>query len=586
MTEFEELFDQAEQNYDEGNFEEAIELYSKALEIESNNLNVLINLGLSFYNVDKNDKAITLYKKAISIEPEDFLAWINLGLVYLDEESYEDAIKAFKVASELDSEDPEIWEHLGEAYFYIGEYEKSRQSFRNMILDSEKNVVRDAVLKALFERFDVKSEAGIDELETYYEGEALISIVNISILSAKSSITIFMPNDIIDIMECCLDQASNKNDIKIILIGHWDFQENHELLKKLYDIENIELRKSVSELGFLSVLRDDEELLIAIGIGDSNAIGTVRSIKKSYIEAFKPWLSEFLNQSKIMQYDMKVIKGIESLISVMKKIIPLTKTSLTLITPFMIPKLLTKIPKLAMMKKSVKITLISYWDVVNYGEIITKLLNLGNITFRHSASQINYYVLIRDDEEVVFTSTEYLEGFLIGFHSNHPSFCEFYRNMIGPMFFANSRPIKSEKKEPIFSEERNFGALKINKIIKVLDESRYKIILIVENTEKSPTGKFIVIDVVPADTEYGDYSQEPEISDEYGPDTLEWNVSSLGSGDKLEISYNIEPFCDFESLPLSEPLIKIISQEQICPKCGFKTDPRHLFCKKCGAKFS
>ena len=58
-------------------FEEAITDYDKALQIEPKNIDALINKGLSLYNLGKNNDAITYFDKVLTIDPNNTFA-LNL----------------------------------------------------------------------------------------------------------------------------------------------------------------------------------------------------------------------------------------------------------------------------------------------------------------------------------------------------------------------------------------------------------------------------------------------------------------------------------------------------------------------------
>jgi hypothetical protein len=67
----------------------------------------------------------------------------------------------------------------------------------------------------------------------------------------------------------------------------------------------------------------------------------------------------------------------------------------------------------------------------------------------------------------------------------------------------------------------------------------YKIILTVENIGEMTLESLVLMDKVPDSFEYGDYSMDPEITDEVGEDTLKWTIDTLESGEKLEVTYEI-----------------------------------------------
>jgi hypothetical protein len=76
-------------------------------------------------------------------------------------------------------------------------------------------------------------------------------------------------------------------------------------------------------------------------------------------------------------------------------------------------------------------------------------------------------------------------------------------------------------------------------VLAIGDLGNYKIILILENIGDQPLKNLVLLDKVPDNFEYGDYSMQPEITDEVGTDTLKWEIEELAEAEKLEISYEI-----------------------------------------------
>ena len=68
----------------------------------------------------------------------------------------------------------------------------------------------------------------------------------------------------------------------------------------------------------------------------------------------------------------------------------------------------------------------------------------------------------------------------------------------------------------------------------------YKIILHIENIGDITLQNLTILDKVPDNFEYSAFSMEPEIVDEYGSDTLKFNIEKLGKHEKLDVSYEIE----------------------------------------------
>lgn len=68
--------------YKNGNYKQAIEYFSKAIEYNPKDASLYNNRGLAYYNLQQYDKAIADYTKAIEIRPDFADAYYNRGLAY------------------------------------------------------------------------------------------------------------------------------------------------------------------------------------------------------------------------------------------------------------------------------------------------------------------------------------------------------------------------------------------------------------------------------------------------------------------------------------------------------------------------
>ncbi|MEJ2249943.1 MAG: hypothetical protein P8Y70_09370 [Candidatus Lokiarchaeota archaeon] len=111
-------------------------------------------------------------------------------------------------------------------------------------------------------------------------------------------------------------------------------------------------------------------------------------------------------------------------------------------------------------------------------------------------------------------------------------------------YMANTYPLSQELEykpiAPIIEAihlRRKFRIAK--EVIHSGDLGTYDIILSIENIGDMTLENLILLDKVPDSFEYGDYSLQPEITDEVGEDTLKWTIKELEPGEKLEITYEI-----------------------------------------------
>jgi hypothetical protein len=86
----------------EGDLEEALNVFEKALIYDQQNASIINNMGNIRFLNGENVKALELYEKAAELDPEDPHVWVNLARCFLKLEMKDDAIKAFKKAYELD----------------------------------------------------------------------------------------------------------------------------------------------------------------------------------------------------------------------------------------------------------------------------------------------------------------------------------------------------------------------------------------------------------------------------------------------------------------------------------------------------
>jgi hypothetical protein len=134
--------------------------------------------------------------------------------------------------------------------------------------------------------------------------------------------------------------------------------------------------------------------------------------------------------------------GKDALIAVIKDAIFRVKSSIIIVMPYVIPEILQVISEFAYQKKAVRFLLTSHWDMSQYGNIIQKMLQLGNIQFRQLSTAGEFFAVTRDAEEVIIGPATDKESEMISVVSNQRAYAVLYSQFIGPIFQANSRPIK------------------------------------------------------------------------------------------------------------------------------------------------
>lgn len=102
MTDKEELYDEAVDLYADDKYDEAIEAYKKALEIDPRYADAMHGIVMCYQAKGDLDSAIELTRKYIEHEPEDILAFTNLSMFYQKKGMIKEAEAAGAEARRLD----------------------------------------------------------------------------------------------------------------------------------------------------------------------------------------------------------------------------------------------------------------------------------------------------------------------------------------------------------------------------------------------------------------------------------------------------------------------------------------------------
>jgi tetratricopeptide (TPR) repeat protein len=102
MTDKEELYDAAVDLYADGKYDEAIEIYKRALEEDPRYADALHGIVMCYQAKGDLDNAIELTKRYIAQDPEDILAFTNLSMFYQKKGMIKEAEEAGAEARRLD----------------------------------------------------------------------------------------------------------------------------------------------------------------------------------------------------------------------------------------------------------------------------------------------------------------------------------------------------------------------------------------------------------------------------------------------------------------------------------------------------
>lgn len=133
------------QQYQAGKYNEAVGLYSKALEIAPDFSSVYRNWAIMESKERNYIAAEDLIKKAAHLNAGDAQIWQIWGNINLKNNCFADAIVKYKMALELSPDDPVLFNCLGQAHNRSGNYEEANKYF-HLAVDADVKYQRHSII--------------------------------------------------------------------------------------------------------------------------------------------------------------------------------------------------------------------------------------------------------------------------------------------------------------------------------------------------------------------------------------------------------------------------------------------------------
>lgn len=137
-----------------GNYDEAINDYNKAIEIEPNNSNALNNRGYTFNLMEDYESAIKDFEKAISLEEDFAYALNNRGYAKIKLGLKEDGLADLEKSMTLDGTNSYCYLNFGVYHYDNKEYQKALENFNKAKKLNDKTYLLDYYLKKVEQKLE------------------------------------------------------------------------------------------------------------------------------------------------------------------------------------------------------------------------------------------------------------------------------------------------------------------------------------------------------------------------------------------------------------------------------------------------
>lgn len=109
--------------YKQGNYNNALAEYNKAIEDDPNNNDIYYYRGTTFLKTGENDKALSDFKKSIELDPHHFESYRNLDWVFAKQGKWDAIISYWSEFIQLEPEHAQAYLERGGAYYHKGNWD-------------------------------------------------------------------------------------------------------------------------------------------------------------------------------------------------------------------------------------------------------------------------------------------------------------------------------------------------------------------------------------------------------------------------------------------------------------------------------
>lgn len=140
-------YDQAKSLSDAGQYQQAIVVYSRSINLLPNDADSYLGRGYAYENLGEYQKALSDYSQVIALKPRDPRAYFVRGLLYDLMGKTDRAIQDYSTAISLQPNNADAYYYRGMAWEKLGKTDSARADYRNAVMYGRADA--EAKLKAL-----------------------------------------------------------------------------------------------------------------------------------------------------------------------------------------------------------------------------------------------------------------------------------------------------------------------------------------------------------------------------------------------------------------------------------------------------
>jgi len=111
----------------------ATNFFNKVIGLNPTHVEAYLNIGIALKELKRYDEALAAYEKAISINPDYAGAWSNKGLLYSELKRYDEALAAHEKAISINPDYAGAWSNKGLLYGELKRYDEALAAYEKAI---------------------------------------------------------------------------------------------------------------------------------------------------------------------------------------------------------------------------------------------------------------------------------------------------------------------------------------------------------------------------------------------------------------------------------------------------------------------
>lgn len=281
-------------------YEEAIDVLTQIAEEDGNPV-VWLEIGIIYLDIEYYEEAQEVFEKAIEIDPEFAEAHCALANLFFDQDMFDEAVPYYELASKAFPDDEEVQKKLAKCYHKTGKLDSAIKQYKDLIAEQPDNLNAYINLAGAY-RITNQNEKAV---------ETLIELKKLAPENPK------VYTQLADAYVALKNHKEAKNNANKAKELNPELYEPYKILAQVFQLIGYQKYEEFLQL--------EEQAKEAYGTQADELVEERDKVKKTANDYFVQ-SAEYLDEAKIRTDSVSALKEIKSRSEVLKKLLEATKS--------------------------------------------------------------------------------------------------------------------------------------------------------------------------------------------------------------------------------------------------------------------